>query len=440
MTRVKVARLSLAHPGWRPLVLGGMSAANIATNFLFQWLVLTVLGPGLTSDALFAGMTVPQLFASIVSASLSHVLVPIFAGEAAEDQRRDAWTLLLMTSALFAALSALLMASAAWWMPITVPGFDATGKQLAVDLAQISLLGMAFTGMSAVQSALGMARYQYIWVDAAPLVANVVAAGLLAAFMPTHGVWAAAWISVLRLMVQTLLLMPLMGRPGAPMVNSPSIRTAWARLKPILIGASYYKMDPMVDRYLLSAATPGAMSMLYLAQQLHAAGSQVIVKALAVPAITQLSAAHKQGLGQAYRSTLTRTMKLMLCVSVVAILVVALVGKAVLAWVLVHGAFTVTDAHQLWLMYLISAGMLVGGAAGTLTAGAFYAQGDTHTPTWLASVVFTVGIGLKLIMFKSLGVLGLAAAISAYYMASLAAQWHVLHKRMATTDLNASNL
>ena len=47
-----------------------MSAANIASNLLFQWLVLTMLGPGMLTDALFAGMTLPQLFTAIVSSSL----------------------------------------------------------------------------------------------------------------------------------------------------------------------------------------------------------------------------------------------------------------------------------------------------------------------------------------------------------------------------------
>ena len=61
--------------------LGTLSAANIGIAFLFQWYVLTQLGPGIETDALFAGMTLPQLVLTVISGSLMHVLVPLLAGE-----------------------------------------------------------------------------------------------------------------------------------------------------------------------------------------------------------------------------------------------------------------------------------------------------------------------------------------------------------------------
>lgn len=63
------------------LQLGALSAANIGIAFLFQWYVITQLGPGLESDALFAGMTILQLGLAVISGSLMHVLLPILAGE-----------------------------------------------------------------------------------------------------------------------------------------------------------------------------------------------------------------------------------------------------------------------------------------------------------------------------------------------------------------------
>ena len=59
----------------------------------------------------------------------------------------------------------------------------------------------------------------------------------------------------------------------------------------------------------------------------------------------------------------------------------------------------------------------------------FYAQGDTRTPTWLGSLAFTLGIVLKIAMFKLYGVQGLAIAISIYYLFSLCIQLFVLWRR-----------
>lgn len=406
-----------------------MSAANIASNLLFQWLVLTMLGPGELTDALFAGLTLPQLFTAIVSSSLTHVLVPILAGEQHEDQRRDAWTLFIYSAALFGIVSLALIFTAGWWVPLTVPGFSVDAKLITVELASISTLGMVFTGMSAVQAAIGYARHKFLWADAAPMLANLISVVLLMWLLPQYGIWAAAWISVIRLMLQTLILMPLMGKPTKPDRSRPTTQIAWQRLKPILLGASYYKLDPLVDRFLLSSASAGSLSLLYLSQQLHSAACQIVSKAFAVPAITALAAAHKLRNQAHFASRLVRTLRIMFAVCLLGIFTIWSVGEPLLKWGMAHGEFTSFHAQELWVLLLLTAGMLVAGAMGTLTAGAFYAQGDTRTPTWLGSLAFTLGIVLKIAMFKLYGVQGLAIAISVYYMFSLGLQLFVLWRR-----------
>jgi putative peptidoglycan lipid II flippase len=422
-------KCSASFSAWQPLQLGAMSAANIASNLLFHWLVLTILGPGELTDALFAGLTLPQLFTAIVSSSLTHVLVPILTGEPHEEQRRDAWTLFFYSAALFGIVSLVLIPTAHWWVPLTVPGFSADAKLITVELASISTLGMVFTGMSAVQAAIGYARHRFLWADAAPMLANLMSVALLIWLLPQYGIWAAAWISVIRLMLQTLMLMPLMGKPTKPDRSRPTTQSAWQRLKPILLGASYYKLDPLVDRFLLSAASAGSLSLLYLSQQLHSAASQIVSKAFAVPAITQLAAAHKRQNQAQFASQLKRTLWITLVVCLLGIFSIWLVGQPLLRWGMARGEFTSIHAQELWVLLLMSAGMLVAGAMGTLTAGAFYAQGDTRTPTWLGSLAFTLGIVLKIAMFELYGVLGLAVAISVYYMFSLGLQLFVLWRR-----------
>lgn len=96
--------------------LGALSAANIGIAFLFQWYVLTQLGPGPESDALFAGMTIPQLVLAVISGSLMHVLVPILAGESEDRLRHDAWGLLVLVGGLFGLLATALYAAAPWWI------------------------------------------------------------------------------------------------------------------------------------------------------------------------------------------------------------------------------------------------------------------------------------------------------------------------------------
>ena len=47
-----------------------------------------------------------------------------------------------------------------------------------------------------------------------------------------------------------------------------------------------------------------------------------------------------------------------------------------------------------------------------MTSGAFYAMGDTRTPTMLFIVTYTVYVPIKIIVFLRYGMIGLAAATS----------------------------
>jgi putative peptidoglycan lipid II flippase len=411
------------------LTLGSVSAANISSALLFQWLLLTMLGPGIETDALFAAMTIPQLFATIISTSMTHVLVPIFAGENHDEQRRDAWTLMIVYGAVYVAFSALLMLSATWWAPATVFGFSSEAKALTISFAQISVIGIIFTGMNAVQTALAFAQGRYIWADTAPMIANLAALALLIMFLPLYGGFAAAWIAVLRLLLQTLLLFRAMGLPARLDFKAPVIALTWNRLHPLILGASYYKMDPLVDRFLLSSMIPGTLSLFYLAQQLYGAASQVLVKALATPAITRLSVANKAGDTPAFARDLRRTSLIMTGFGLLAIAGLIVIGQPILGLALEHGKFGADDSRLLWLILVLSCGQFIWGALGSLVAGAFYAQGDTRTPTWLGILSFTIGLGIKILMFNYYGVYGLAIAISIFFSMTIALMLGTLYRR-----------
>ena len=88
--------------------------------------------------------------------------------------------------------------------------------------------------------------------------------------------------------------------------------------------------------------------------------------------------------------------------------------------------FSIDNARNLWILLLVSSGMFVAGSLGGLTAGIFYATGDTKTPTWLGAIAFTIGVAIKIIMFKFWGVIGLAFAISIYYFISLLTHFYAL--------------
>ena len=408
-----------------PVLIGSASLLNVVMAVLFQWVLLIILGPGKDTDALFAALTLPQLFSTVIASALTQVLVPLLAGESEEDARRTAWSYAALFGPMFAVAAAVLALTAAWWVPLLVDGFDAPGKQRAVHLTQISVIGIVFTGTIAVQQAAAFARGHYIWPDIAQALTNALALGLLVVLLPRYGITAAAWVTIGRLALQCLLMIRSLGAFTRPDFSDPALSAGWRRMKPLVVGASYYKLDPLVDRFLLSALAPGSLSLFTLAQQLHGAASQVVTKALATPAQTQLVALQKRGQKAEFARVLKRgfAVTTLFCAACLALL--ALIGEPLLRPLLAYGRFDAGHTHQLWLILLLAGGVFLLGASSSLLAGAFYSRGDTRTPTLLGSASFTISMAIKLLMFRYTGLFGLAVAVSFQYVLSavLMAWW-----------------
>ncbi|MHB1245465.1 MAG: murein biosynthesis integral membrane protein MurJ [Sulfuriferula sp.] len=409
--------------------LGALSAANIGMIFLFQWYVLIQLGPGVQTDALFAGMTIPQLVLAVISGSLMHVLVPLLAGESEDQLRQDAWGFFSLIGGLFGLLTVLLYATAPWWAPLTVPGFDKAGQILTVELTRIQLIGMVFAAVNGVQWATYHARQQFLWAEFTPILASAFALLLLIWALPRYGVIAAAWIGTLRLGVQTLLLTPGMGMPVRPDLKSAGIQQAWRRIKPLLLGTAYYKTDPMIDRFLLSTASSGSLSLYYLAQQIYGAASQVLNKAITVPLVPVLSMLHKTGNKAGLRRVYYRKLLQVGAISLVGLLILGLLGQEMLTFLVGHGNVSASNVVELWWIMIWLSGMFIGGGMGQICSSSFYACGDTTTPTRMSMLTYTAYIPGKVIAFYFWGVVGLAIATSIYYMANLSLQIYLLEKK-----------
>ncbi len=410
--------------------LGALSAVNIGIAFLFQWYVFTQLGPGVETDAFFAGMTIPQLVLAVISASLMHVLVPLLSGESEDRRRHDVWGFLALIGGLFGLLAVLLYAAAPWWVPLTVPGFDEAGQALTVELTRIQLVGMVFAAINGVQWATYHARQQFLWAESTPILASAFAFLLLIWALPRFGVIAAAWISTLSMGAQTLLLAPGMGRPVRPDLKGAAIREAWQRIKPLLLGTAYYKTDPLVDRFLLSMAGSGSLSLYYLAQQIYGAASQVLNKAIAVPLVPVLSMLHKAGDKAGFRRTYHRKLLQVGAVTLTGLLILGLFGQAALDLLIGHGSVSASNVAELWWIMIWLGGMFIGGAVGQICSSSFYACGDTLTPTRMSMFTYTVYIPIKVVVFNFWGVVGLAIVTSIYYMANLLLQIYFLEKKL----------
>lgn len=404
-----------------------LAAVNLAVTFGYQWLPVVKLGVGADTDALFVSTLVPTIVLAVVSSSLTAVLTPELAVEDASTFHVKAWTYTHWVAIGSALVFGALLVAAPSWTPWLVPGFDAAHRQLTTGLVRIQLVAAVFTMLLMAVWAAAYARRRFLWVEVSSLLAAV--AGLVVAWwgMPDYGVRAVAWGLVLRAVLQVLLLVPCLGPFAWPDAHKADGGRVARRMLPLVGGALYFKTDPLVERVLASFAPAGQLSLLHLAQQLYAAGNQVLTRALinpAVPALARLAAAHAW---DQFAQLTRRRLGLVLALSGVAWLGLLVVGRTIMLVALARW-LTGQQIELLHALLVALIGVWIGGAAGQLFTTAFFSYGNTVTPTTVGIVGFTLGIPLKLLFFWRWGVLGLAVATSLYTLGNACAHAWLLRR------------
>ncbi|MGB9178295.1 MAG: lipid II flippase MurJ [Pyrinomonadaceae bacterium] len=410
------------------LTLGWLAGCSIALAILMPWYVVTHLGVGIETDAFFASGALPQLIFLVVSTSLTHVLVPLLATEDEQTFRQDAWGFFLGIIGIFSLLGLILYVTAGYWVPLLVPGFPPDGKALTVSLTRIQLISMVFTAAVAVLWSVYHARQQFIWAELSPVIANLIALIFLVWTLPRYGIVMAAWTTVVHNGLKLAFLVPILGRWYWPHWRSDMMREAWRRIRPFLLGQAYYKSDPIVDRFLTSMTAAGSLSLLYIGQQVYAAANQVINKAISAPMVPVLAIEAKAGRWHNYRRIYHERLIWMAALTGFAFLLLILVGEPVLHLAIGRGGITAENVRTLWWIMIALVGALIGGAVGQITSVAFYAMGDTKTPTRLYIWTFSLYIPIKIIAFLYYGLIGLAITTSIYFVLNFLVQLVILEK------------
>lgn len=410
------------------LTLGWLAVCNSVLAVLMPWYVVMRLGVGVETDAFFAAGALPQLIFVVVSTPLAHVLVPLLATEDEKTFRRDAWGFFLGVGGLFTLLGAVFFVTAGYWVPLLVRGFSPEAKQLAISLTRVQTVSMVLVVMVVALWSVHHARQKFFWAELSPVLANAASLAFLVWALPRYGIAAAAWAVVIQNGLKVVLLLPILGRWQRPDWHSWLFLESWRRVRPFLFGQTYYRTDPLIDRYLTSMPAAGSLSLYYMAQQVYSAIHQVMNKAISSPMVSLLALKAKAGEWDAFRRIYRERLLWMTALTLAMCVGLMTLGEPVLHFMIGRGGITAENSHRLWWTMVALAGVLVGGAVGQVTGGAFYATGDTKTPTKLFVLTYTVYVPLKVIVFRRYGLTGLAVAASAYFMLNLALQLIVLER------------
>jgi putative peptidoglycan lipid II flippase len=411
----------------------GLSVAvsiNLALQFLFQWYVIVFFGAGPVTDAFFGAMAVPQFILLVLSGSLTLVLVPILSQYSGITFLKEAWTYFIGAGILFACVALLLLFTAQWWVHFLFPAFKGDVYVLSLNLSRIQLLAMVLSALLSIVWAIHSARENFFVIEISSIAANTFAFLLLFFVIKYYGIYAAAWVSVVRVLLQLIFLVKILGPYQKPGFNSPSFKAVWKKLRPLLAGNLYYKTDMLIDRHLTSMGVNGELTLFNLAQQIYSVGYSILSKVLVNTMVPQMAKANAAGDEKQYGKMFKKRLFLSLTITLGVFILLVVLGKWGLGLFFSFKNFDSNYISKLWWIMVLLAGYWIFGLLCSITATAFYAKGNTVTPTRLGAILFTFFIPVKIFCYYRYGIGGLAIAISFYYLTSFAIQLFLLRKHL----------
>jgi putative peptidoglycan lipid II flippase len=215
-------------------------------------------------------------------------------------------------------------------------------------------------------------------------------------------------------------------------------RRALALLTPLVLGAIYWRLDPLLDRFLGSFLESGSIAHMGYSWRL-VSGLMLIgtsgLSIVAFPAIaTHAASGQKESLAaevaHAFRFFLFLMIPICVGVSVFALPVVRLLFE--------HGRFTPADSQAVALLVVLYAGVIVGAGLGDLLSRTSYAEHDMRTPVLVSMAAFTIAAVLKIIVIRPWGAAGIVAATSFYSLLNVLILGGILLTRLSPAILQGT--
>ncbi|MGA2712509.1 MAG: murein biosynthesis integral membrane protein MurJ [Bryobacteraceae bacterium] len=421
------------------IVSAGVMTSRI-TGLVRESVLSWMFGAGATYDAYVLGYRIPNLARELFAeGALSAAFVPTFARYLATKSRAETRELSNITATMLVIVVGGVCALGMLLSPMIVnlfaPGFHAVpGKwELAVSLVRTMFPFLLLLALAAQAQGILYASHQFGIPAVSSSLFNVgsVVLGLALAywFGPVLGispVRGMAFGVVMGGVAQLAFQMPAVWREGfawRPRWNlrHEGVRQILALMGPAVIGNASGQINVLVNTNFAAGLRDasghvinGPVSWLAYAWRFFLLPVGVFGVAIASATLPRISRSAAARNFAEFRQTLSRSIVMILLLTIPCSVGLAILGESMIAIVYQHGKFRVFDTHQTSLALSCYAVGLAGYSALKLIAPAFYALGDSRTPMIVsaASVLVNGLAAFTMVRVAGFGHAGLALTTS----------------------------
>lgn len=379
-------------------------------------------GTGPEMDAYVSAFRIPDLlFLVVMAGAFGAAFIPVFGQYLEADDQDRAWRLassvLTWAGVSVVVLSGLCFLLARPLMFVVAPGFDQQTEDMAVQLMRILLLSPVFLGLGIAAKGILEAHNQFTFPAIAPLVYNVAIIIGAVFFVPEYGIYAVGWAVIFGALGHFLIQTPGLIRAG--MRFRPSLDRnvdglgEVARLfGPRVVGLAVFQVNFIAVTAFASTTGDESVSAINYAWQLLMLPHGVLALSISTVAFPTLAALYSRGDKEQFATTLDRTLRPLLFLSIPSGTGLLLLRKPIVQVIFESENFDAASTRLVIAPLAAFAAGLLGYALTEILTRVFYALRDTMTPVITGVLTVLLNLLLCVLFMESLGYTGLALALS----------------------------
>jgi len=420
------------------LIIGASSLLSRLLGIVRDRVLASTFGAGDTLDAYYAAFRLPDtIYNLVILGALSAGFIPVFSEYLERKGKPEAMKLasqvLATVGAVLAVASVLIAIFAPWIVPLIAPGFSSDKLQLTIDLTRVMALSPFFLGLSGVLGGVLQSLRIYAAYAIAPALYNIgIIIGTIF-LVPWLGPIGLAWGVALGAFAHFFVQLMHVYQLGLPKLPWPSfsqegVRRILKLMAPRTAGLGVTQINLFILLAIATTIGSGSVAVFNLANNLQSFPIGLIGISFSIAAFPALARAFGAEDDKAFKRSLSDAARKILFFTIPATALFILLRAQIVRITLGDGNFdwndTIRTADVLgWFAVSLAAQSLV-----PLYARAFYAVQNTWTPLWIGIVSEIVNLVLALMLSPTLGVAGLAIALSSSAFVQLILLYAFLRK------------
>jgi putative peptidoglycan lipid II flippase len=405
------------------------------------------------TDVFFVAFTIPNVLRQLLAeGALTTAFIPVFTEykeKRLESEAREMLSSMVGVAAVVLSVVALAgILAAPWVVRLFAFGFtDEPDKlNLAVLLTRVMFVFLVWVGLTALAMGTLNTHRHFAAPASAPIVLNlliiatVIGSARYAERLGLPPILALAVGVVIGGMGQLALQLPFLARRRLLVLprlgfTHPAVIRVGKLMMPAVFGLAIYQVNIILSRQFASFLPEGSISALYYSQRLIEFPMGIFAVAMATVAMPSLSSHAGSGNMEALKSTYRYTLSMVSFIILPATAGLFALALPLCAVLFQRGAFSPAMAlHTARTLQGFLVGMWAG-AGVRQTVPVFYALQDTRTPVKVACLTVLIYAGVALALYRPLGTLGLALAVSCSSTTNFLMLLHLLRRRLGRMGL-----